>query len=171
MRCLAIKDCFKARHVTHPMVGELSLNNVIRFSLRGPHSSSIASHSRSSPANSRSEFVMVPFKFLSNTTLVLIVSGHCHRKTVGVHAKSSPKITPPMPWLDASTIPTKSGQPQISSQHLVGSRVDSGRRDLHPSIALRTLRFLCRYTWCGRTLRTRLHGDSRPTPPGMHVNA
>jgi hypothetical protein len=78
MRCLATKDCFEARRVTHPMVGELLLSNVICFSLRGLHTSSIASHSRSSPANSRTKFVMVPFGFFSNTMLVLIVFGHCH---------------------------------------------------------------------------------------------
>ncbi len=146
IRCSATKDRLEARRVTHPMVGKLSLNSVRRFSRRGPHTSSIASHSMRSPANSRSEFVMVPLGFLRDTTLVLIVFGHCHWKTIGVHADSSPKITPPTPWLDASTIPTKSGNPHISSQQLVGSFVDSRRRDRHPSIAVSTRRFLCKYT-------------------------
>ncbi len=147
IRCSATKDHLEARRVTHPMVGELSLNSVTRFSRRGPHTSSIASHSMRSPANSRSEFMMVPFGFSRDTTLVQrIFSGHCHRKTVGVHADSSPKITPPMPWLDASTILTKSGHPHISSRQLVGLFVDSHRRDWHPSIVVSTRRFLCKYT-------------------------
>jgi hypothetical protein len=98
-------------------------------------------------------------------------SGHCHRNTVGVHDVSSPIITPPTPWPDASTIPTKSGQPLVSSWHFVGSCVDSRRSVQHPSTAVRSRWLRLRKTYVGCALRTLLHGDSKPTPPGMHVNA
>ena len=50
--------------MTHLIEGELSLNSVIHFSRRGPHTSSIANQSSSSPAISIAEFVMVPCGFL-----------------------------------------------------------------------------------------------------------
>jgi hypothetical protein len=64
-RCSATRDRLEARRVTYPIEGELSLNSVIRFSRRGPHTSSIANQSSSSPAISKSEFVMVPCEFLN----------------------------------------------------------------------------------------------------------
>jgi hypothetical protein len=145
-RCSSTRDRLEARRVTQPIVGELSLNSAIRFSRSGPHTSSIANQSNSRPAISRSEFVIVPFGFSNVFICDRMSLGHCHLNTVGVHPKSSPKITPPTPWLNASTIPMNSGHPQVSSQHLVGSRVDSRRSVRHPSIALRTLVFRCKYT-------------------------
>jgi hypothetical protein len=131
----------------------LSLNSVILFSRRDPHTSSIANQSSSSPAISKSEFVMVPCGFSNLIMSERMSLGHCHQNIVGVHPKSLPKITPPMPWLDASTIPMKSGHPHVSSQHLVGSCVDSLRSVRHPVIALSTLTCWCKYTWGGRNLR------------------
>jgi hypothetical protein len=115
MRCSATIDRFEARRVIQPIVGKLLLNSVTCFSRRGLHTSSITSHNIRRPANSRSELLIVPVGLSNDTTLLRMVSGHCHRKIVGVHADSSPKITPPTPWLDASTIPMKSGHPHINS--------------------------------------------------------
>jgi hypothetical protein len=145
-RCSATRDRLEARCVTKPIVGELSLNTAIHFSRSGPHTSSIANQSNRRPAISRSEFVIVLFGFSNFFICDRTSLGHCHLNTVGVHPENSPKITPPMPWLDASTIPMKSGHPQVSSRHLVRSHVDSRSSVWHPSIALRTLAFRCKYT-------------------------
>jgi hypothetical protein len=134
MRCLATVDRFDTRRSTQPTVGELLLSSVIHFSLKVPHTPSIASHSKRSPAISKSEFDIMP-RGLSKVLMFSITSpGHCHRNTVGMHDVSSP--VPLMPWPDGSTIPTKSGQPHVSSRHFVGSRVDSRRSIQHPSIAV-----------------------------------
>jgi hypothetical protein len=78
-----------------------------------------------SPANSRSEFVIFPFGFESEITSADMSGGHLRQKTVGLHSGNSPIMTPPTLWLDASTTPTKSGQPATSSQQRVGHFVDS----------------------------------------------
>ena len=102
-RCSATMDLFDASLVAHPMVGVLSLNNVSRLFSRGPQTASMASHRRTSPAISKSEFDMRPSGF-SNVFMSLATSGgHCQRNTVGVHGDNSPIITPPAPCLEAST--------------------------------------------------------------------
>jgi hypothetical protein len=141
------------------------------FSQRVPHTPSITSHSKRSPAISKSEFDIVPTGLRRVLMFAVTSSDHCHRNTVGVHDLSSPIITPPMPWPDASTIPTQSGQLHVSSQHVVGSRVDSRRSVRHPSTVVRSRWLQLRKTYVRCALRTLLHGDSRPTPVGMHVNA
>ncbi len=112
---------------TQLTVGLLLLNKVIRFSARGPQPCSIMSHSRMRPASSRSEFVIVPFGVASEITLAVMSGVYCNRNTVGGHSDSSPIMTPPTPWLEASTTPIKSGQPATSSQQRVGRLVDSRR--------------------------------------------
>ena len=120
--------------------GELSPNIAMRFSW----TPSFVSHNSRSPTISRLEFVMVPLGFSLDINCVRTLSGHCHQKTVGVHAESLPNTIPPSPWLDASTIPTKSGHPEVNSRHRVGSRVDSPRSVHYPCSAWRTLLFLWR---------------------------
>jgi hypothetical protein len=97
IRFMAIDDFFDASRITHPMVGKLSLNNVMRFLCRLLHTPSITSHSISRPAISRSEFDIFPFGFCTVVILVLISVGHSHCNTVGVHADVSPNTTPPTP--------------------------------------------------------------------------
>ncbi len=79
--------------------------------------------------------------------------------------------TPPTPWLEASTIPTKSGQPDTSSLHRVGSFVDSRRSVRQPLIAASNCLWLDNHTIWGFCARIRLQGDSSPTPAGIAVNA
>jgi hypothetical protein len=134
-RCSATCDHLDTNRVAHPTVGELSLNNVIHFLQRLPHTPSITSHSRTSPAISRSELVKVPLGISKVFMLLFMSGGHSHQNTVGVHADSSPKMTPPIPCPKAFIIPTKSGHPNTSSQHQVGSFVDSRGRVWQPSIA------------------------------------
>jgi hypothetical protein len=139
-RFSATRDHLEARRATQPIEGEFSPKSAIHFSRSGPHTPSIASQSNKRPAISRSEFVIVPVGLSNKTTCDRMSSGHCQQNSIGVHAESSPKITPPTPWLDASTIPIKSGHPHVSSRHQVGSHVDSQRSVRHLSIALRAFK-------------------------------
>jgi hypothetical protein len=96
IRCLATIDCFDAaRRVAQPIDRELLQNNVIHFSLSGPHTSSIASHNISRPVILRSELEMVPIQLCHVLMFARISSGHCNLNTMGVLADSSPKTTPP----------------------------------------------------------------------------
>ncbi len=83
---LAIIDLLDASCITHPTVGELLLNSVMRFLQRSLHTPSIMSHSMSRPAISRSKFDIFPFGFYNVFMLFLMSFGHSHRNTVGVHA-------------------------------------------------------------------------------------
>ena len=125
--CSATRLERHAIHCTQLTAGLLSLNKAIRFSARRPHTCSIISHSRTRPASSRSEFVIAPFGLASEITLLVMSGGHCSLNTVGGHSDSSPMMTPPTPWLDASTTPIKSGQPATNLRHRVGQLVDSRR--------------------------------------------
>ena len=59
--------------------------------------SSITIQSVSRPAILRSEFVRVPHGFASDTTLAVMLLGHCRQNTVGGTALFLPIITPPTP--------------------------------------------------------------------------
>ena len=55
------------------------------------------SHSRTRPASSRSEFVIVPFGLASEITLAVMSGGYCNDlNTVGRHSDGSPMMTPPI---------------------------------------------------------------------------
>jgi hypothetical protein len=136
-RVSATRDNLEARCATQPIKGELSPKSAMRFSLSGPHTPSIASQNSKRMAISRSKFVIVQVGLSTKTTCNQMSQGYCQRNSVGVHAKSLPKITPLMLWLEASTIPMKSGHPHVILQHLVGSCVDSHRSVQHPLTALR----------------------------------
>jgi hypothetical protein len=86
-----------ASFVVHPIDGELSLSKVIRFSSRGPQTSSMVSHRRIMPAISKSEFVMFPPGLFAVFMSLATSSGHCHQKIVGTQGDSSPMTTPPAP--------------------------------------------------------------------------
>ena len=137
-KCSATSDLREARRFVHPTAGELSLNSATRFSCKGWHTASITNHRMRTPTISKSELVLVPVGFENDRTLAVTSCGHSQRKTVGMHSDVLPITTPPTPWLDASTIPMKSGQPETSSLHRVGSLVDSRRSVRHPMIAART---------------------------------
>ena len=137
-KCSAISDLREASRFVHPTAGELSLNSATRFSCNGWHTASITNHRMRTPAISKSELVIVPLGFENDRTLSVTSFGHSQQKTVGMHGDVSPTTTPPTPWLDASTIPMKSGHPETSSLHHVGSLVDSRRSVRHPMIAART---------------------------------
>ena len=155
---------------TQLTVGLLSLNSAMRFSVRGPHTCSIMSHNSTRPASSRSEFVIFPFGFASDVILAVMSGGHCSLNTVGRHSDSSPMMTPPTPWLEASTTPIKSGHPATSLRQRVGRRVDSRKTVRQFDIASRRDALRWKYTTCGRFFRRRLHGDRSPRPPGRAVN-
>jgi hypothetical protein len=104
-RCSATVERFEASLVAHPIVGELSLNKVRRFSSRGPHASSMASHRRTRPAISKSKFVMRPSELVAVLMSSVTSGSHCHQKVVGTHGNSSSIRTPPAPWPEASTKP------------------------------------------------------------------
>ena len=125
MSCSATRLEQHAIRSTQLTVGLLLLKSTMRFSVRGPHTCSIMSHSSTRPASLRSEFVIVPFGLASDFTLVVMSGGHCSLNTIGRHSDSSPMMMPPTPWLDASTTPMKSGQPATSSRQRVGRLVDS----------------------------------------------
>jgi hypothetical protein len=141
MRCAETRDPREARRRTHPTVGELSLNRATRFSRRLPQTDSITSHRNSKPAISKSDLVIC-----SSLYSCLTAVGHSHRKTVGVHAAFSPKMTPPTPCDEASHTPIKSGHPPTSLRHLVGESEDSLtlRRVLQPEMAASRTGFQCR---------------------------
>ena len=169
--CSATRDCLDANLSIQLIDGVLSPSSDIDFSFKSPPTSSITIHANSIPAISRSELVILPLGFVRDFTSFVMSSGHCHRKTVGIHLDPSPNTTPPTPWLDASTMPTKSGQPLVSSRQRVGSLNDSRSRVLHALIACKRRSFLCRYTRGGAARRIRLTGDRNATPCGVHVNA
>ena len=98
--CIATNDPLAARHFTHPIVGELSLNIAMRDDRNFGHTSSITSHIISNPAISKSEFVMSPLWNYS-----FISSVQASQNTVGMHAFPLPIMIPPIPWLDASLTP------------------------------------------------------------------
>ncbi len=102
----ATMECHDASRVTQLTVGMLLLNSAIFFSLKSHITSSMTKNTISSPAISRSEFVIVPFGLLSDSTFSVISLGHCSRTTVGGHSLFSPTITPPKPKDDASQMPT-----------------------------------------------------------------
>ncbi len=104
-RCSATVERFEASLVAHPIVGELLLSNVRRFSSRGPQTSSIVSQRRTRPAISRSKFVMRPLGLVDVLMSAVTSGGHCHQKIVGTHGKSSPITTPPALCPEASTKP------------------------------------------------------------------
>ena len=156
---------------TQLTVGLLSLKSAMRFSVRIPHTCSIMSHRSTRPASSRSEFVIVPFGLASDFTLAVMSGGHCSLNTVGRHSDSSPMMTPPTPWLDASTTPIKSGQPATSSRQRVGRLVDSRKIVRQFDIASYRDALRWKYTTGGRFFRRRLHGERSPRPPGRAVNA
>ncbi len=127
MSCSAIRLEQDAIRCTQITVGILLLNSTTCFSLRSPQTCSITSQRMTSPASSRSELVIIPFVLATNTMSAVMPGGHWMRNTVGGHSDSSPNITPPTPWLNASTTPTKLGYPAINLQHHVGRVVDSHR--------------------------------------------
>jgi hypothetical protein len=96
-RCSTTNDRRDASQVAQLRVGELSLNSVMSFSWRSGHTPSMTSYSITNPTILRSEFVIVPVQFDSETMFCFMLSGHSHRKTTGVHADSSPTMTLPTP--------------------------------------------------------------------------
>jgi hypothetical protein len=120
MSCSATRLEQLAMRCTQLTVGLLSLKRATRFSLSWPHTCSIMSHKMMNPANSRSKFVIFTFGFESEITSANMSGGHSRQKTVGLHLDNLPIMTPSTPWLDASTTPTKSGQPATSLRQWVG---------------------------------------------------
>jgi hypothetical protein len=104
-RWSATVERFEASFVAHPIVGELSLNRVRRFSSRDPQTSSMVSHRRTRPAIFKSEFIMRPSGMVAVLMSLVTSGGHFHRKIVGTQGDSSPITTPPAPWPEASTKP------------------------------------------------------------------
>ena len=173
MSCSGMRLEWDAIHCTHPTVGLLLQNIATLLSVRVSHTCSIISHNRTSPTSSRSAFVSFPVGFESVFTLAVISGGHQRRNTVGGQSNSSPMMTLPTPWLEASTTPTKLGQPITSSRHHVGRVVDSHRIVQQLTIACQSGLLWWKYTMRGHCLRSLIHGDKnkRTCPPGRAVNA
>ncbi len=106
INCMATLECFAAKRWTQCTVGLLSLKSATCALATVGQTSSITIHRSKSPAISRSEFVMRPFGFVSETSSVEVSIGHWIRKTVGGTARFSPMIMPPAPCAPASVIPT-----------------------------------------------------------------
>jgi hypothetical protein len=106
MSFAATTELFEASRLTHPTDGELSQYIATFRWLREGTTFSMTSHNRTIPAISKSEFVIVPVGFWALTRLDRMLSGHSIRKIVGMQGWSSPMITPPTPWLEASQMPT-----------------------------------------------------------------
>ena len=105
--CIATFELLDASFCTQWTVGVLSLYRPTWQPGLAPslHTSSMTIQSRRSPANSRSEFVMRPFSFFTETRSSLISWLNGIRKTVGGHGRFSPTMTPPTPCPDASLTP------------------------------------------------------------------
>jgi hypothetical protein len=120
-RCPAITDLDEWRRAHHATVGVLSQNSPTWQCWRligATHSST--SQARSSPAISRSEFVIVPFGLLEDTTFLVMSGGKAIRHTIGLMCVVPLNHTPPAPKAHASTYPTKFGVPGHSSSTDVG---------------------------------------------------
>ena len=133
--------------------------------------SSITSHSKKSPAISKSEFFNVPVRLDLDVVYLFTHSDHCMRNTVGVHSKFSPNMTPPTPWPDASFTPIFPGQPLISSLYLVGLRVDSHSSVFISLIAIGSFRFRWRNTNSGSRASIWLTGLNSPFACGIEMKA
>ena len=103
--CIATDDCFEAIRVTHETVGWLSLKRATCAPSSSGQMASIASHSNSKPAISKSLFVNVPVGLVVETIAAVISAGHCIRNTVSGTGLFSPIMTPPTPAPDASVMP------------------------------------------------------------------
>jgi hypothetical protein len=101
-----MRDRRDASRVTQETVGELSLKMATCFSASGWHTSSMTSQSSRTPAISKSEFIIHPVGLALERTFDVMSEGHFRQNTVGRQCAHSPMITPPTPWLKASTIPT-----------------------------------------------------------------
>jgi hypothetical protein len=125
MSCSAMRLEQDAMRCTQLTVGLLSLKRATCFLVSGPQTCSITNHRIVSPASYKSELVILPIGFDLEITSLDISGGRLRQKTVGEHSDNSPIITPPTPWLDALTTPTKLGHPATSSWQQVGHFVDS----------------------------------------------
>ena len=167
----AITLCLLAWRRTHATVGELSLKSATCFRSRVGQTSSMTSQRSKSPAISRSEFVIFPPGFSSDTSSSCISLGQGILNTVGMQLSLSPMMIPPTPCFDASFTPTKWGQLCTSWAQWVGKDIVSRMRvRISVSACMRAL-FRCRKTTGGCALITLLHGDSSPFPGGCAVNA
>ena len=80
-------------------------------------------------------------------------------------------MIPPTPWPDASLMPIKSGQPDTSSVHFVGARVDLQRRVQQSLMACKSRLFLCITTDLGSLRMIVLYGESNSVPCGIEIKA
>ena len=126
--CIATLECLDASQSTQWTVRELLLNKAMCAPSNDGYTSSMTSHKSNKLAISKSELVMVPVGFVVDIMLFQISLGHWRQKTVGGTALFSPIMIPLMPCIDASFIPTKSGQAQMSELHFVGEEMDSFRK-------------------------------------------
>ncbi len=110
----------KAILSTQLIVGELKLNSAMCLCAMFGAIDLMQSHRNSSPAISRSELLIFPFGLLKEMWSWEMSDVHWKRKTIGGSADNSPTTTPMMPWLKASTILVKSGQPETKSLHCGG---------------------------------------------------
>jgi hypothetical protein len=96
MSCPATRDPRAAIRHTQLTVGEVSLKRATWEPGVRSHTVSITIHKKSSPANSRSEFVRCPpCLVLVRSTACLMSGGHSILDAVGLHARLCPTITPP----------------------------------------------------------------------------
>ena len=113
-------DFLAAIRSIHATDGLLSLSSTTCLCFRSCTTCSIISQTKISPAISRSEFVIFPSGLCSVCNCSFISLGHSNLNTVGTQLWLKPKITPPTPSPDASTMPAMSGSPFTNWQTCVG---------------------------------------------------
>jgi len=101
IRCAAVFALDASRREVHATVGVLSQPDATcacwRFAMFSRTIQCI-----SSPAISRSEFVIVPVGLVWDTNCCCILWGNCIRHTIGGRFRSPPNHTPPAPSFEAS---------------------------------------------------------------------
>ena len=128
-------------------------------------------HWSNTPAISRSELVMVPLGFLSDTTLSVMSCGHCSLHTMLWNDPARHIKTPPAPSAEASVYATHDGVCGTNSNTCVGrvaidrSSVAQSRNDLFITPAVPV------YTHFGLVASIRLKGAQRPLPAGSPMAA
>mmetsp|Transcript_6117 Transcript_6117/g.13830 ORF Transcript_6117/g.13830 Transcript_6117/m.13830 type:complete len:217 (+) Transcript_6117:334-984(+) len=129
------------------------------------------SHKKTRPAISKSELVIVPFGLFSVCSCRFTSSGHSNRKTVGTTSSVMPKMTPPTPSPEASTIPAMLGSPRTSWRTWVGVFRDSLKIDRQSLRAMVNALFWRNHTVFGFWAMTLLNGVNKPFDPGTPHDA
>ena len=164
-------DLFEAILSIHATEGLLSLSSTMCLWRSSGATCSIMSHKNTRPAISRSELVIVPSGFASVCSCRRTSSGHSNRNTDGTTSSVKPKMTPPTPSPDASTIPAMLGSPRNSWRTWVGVFRASLNIDRQSRRAMVNALVWRNHTVFGFCARTLLNGVNKPFDPGTPHDA